>query len=133
MPRGSRAAGRGGAASRAPRGGEACALAAEAARRIEASGGRIAIGALARALGVGERRLERLFLVECGIPPKVFARIARMQRAVAGLRRARAADVAADAGYADQSHLTRELVALAGAPPGVVLSEMFKLEATRAD
>ena len=112
---------------------ETCSLAGEAARRIEASGGRIAIGTLARALGVGERRLERLFRVECGIPPKVFARIARMQCAVAGLPRARPADVAADAGYADQSHLTRELVALAGAPPSVVVSEMFKLEATRAD
>ena len=107
-------------------GAEACSLAREAARRIEASGGRIAIGALARSLGVGERRLERLFLAECGVVPKVFARIARMQRAVAGLRRGRAADVAADAGYADQSHLTRELVALAGAPPGVVLSEMLE-------
>ena len=56
-----------------------------------------------------------------------------MQRALVGLRRGRAADVAADTGYADQAHLTRELVALAGAPPTVVLSEMFKLEATRAD
>ena len=72
-------------------------------------------------------------MAECGLPPKVFARIARMQVALVGLRSGRAADVAADTGYADQAHLTRELVALAGAPPKVVLSEMFKLEATRTD
>jgi AraC-like DNA-binding protein len=110
---------------------EGSALARAASRQIELRGGRISIAALARALGVGERRLERAFLAECGLAPKVFARIARLQRAVAGLRRASPAQVAADAGYADQAHLTREVVALAGAPPGVVVSEMFKLDATR--
>lgn len=104
------------------------ALALLAARRIEASGGRLAIAALARELGVGERRLERVFRADCGLPPKVFARIARLQRAVAGLRRKRPVEVAADAGYADQAHLTRECVALAGAPPRVVLSELARLE-----
>jgi len=108
--------------------GEPPRLAREAARRIEASGGRLAIAALARALGVGERRLERVFRADCGLSPKRFARIARMQHALAGLRRGRAAAVAADSGYADQAHLTRELSALAGAPPRVVSAEIAERE-----
>jgi len=107
-------------------------LAREAARRIEASGGRLAIAALAGALGVGERRLERVFRADCGLAPKVFARIARLQRALGRLRGASAAAVAADAGYADQAHLARECAALAGAPPRVVLSEIFKREVADA-
>jgi len=51
-----------------------------------------------------------------------------MQHVLAGLRRGRAAAVAADAGYADQAHLTRELSALAGAPPRVVIAEIAERE-----
>jgi AraC-like DNA-binding protein len=55
-----------------------------------------------------------------GVTPKFFARMARAARAaelMAAHARAPLADVAAQAGYADQSHMTRDFVRLAGAPP----------------
>jgi AraC-like DNA-binding protein len=74
---------------------------------------------VARALGLGERQLERLFAEQVGLGPKRFARIARLERAVALLEtpiRGQAA-LAAHAGYADESHLIREFKALAAITP----------------
>ncbi|MBO1418112.1 helix-turn-helix domain-containing protein, partial [Streptomyces sp. FH025] len=55
--------------------------------------------------------------------PKTLARILRLQRAL-GLARAGVplADTAARTGYADQSHLAREVRELAGVPVTVLLS-----------
>jgi AraC-like DNA-binding protein len=78
---------------------------------------------LAREEGIGERRLHRRCLAAFGYGPKTLARVLRMERA---LRLARGglplAEVAARAGYADQAHLTREVKALTGSPPGALLS-----------
>ncbi|UPK32244.1 AraC family transcriptional regulator [Bradyrhizobium sp. 186] len=78
----------------------------------------ISMRALAGRLDIGERRLQRRFKAETGASAKRFARIERMQRAVAA-RRAGAdwADVAHAAGFSDQAHLIRDFRALAGAPP----------------
>jgi AraC-like DNA-binding protein len=84
---------------------------------LEARGGRIPIGALARASAASERTLLRLFHERVGLTPKELARILRFQRALAFLRAGRPlVRVAFDAGYADQAHLARELRELAGAP-----------------
>jgi AraC-like DNA-binding protein len=76
---------------------------------------------LAEALGVGERRVEQLFAAEIGLPPKTFARIMRLGRAV-DLAHGDAgrswASIAAAAGYCDQSHLTRDFRAFTGMTPG---------------
>ena len=88
---------------------------------IRRSGGQATGGAMVRAAGVGERRLQRAFAVAVGVPPKVAARVARFRRA---LRLAAAEPhltwgaVAARCGYADQPHLVREFRALAGVTPG---------------
>lgn len=83
------------------------------------SQGRLTVSALTRALGVSERRLERAFRAVVGAPPKRFSRIVRFQAALARLRAGAApAAVAADMGYADQAHLTREIGALSGLSPG---------------
>lgn len=87
-------------------------------RRI---GGVGAIGRLAALAGIERRRLERGFRRWVGLTPKEFARITRVQRALALLeRRPRptGAEIAVRCGYADQSHLIREFRALVGPAPG---------------
>jgi AraC-like DNA-binding protein len=80
------------------------------------------VGALAQALGISERQLQRRFRDAVGYGPKAFQRILRFQRALTELRRGRArsgglAQVAAATGYSDQAHLTRESRRLAGVSP----------------
>jgi len=81
------------------------------------------VPAVAAVLGVSERQLHRRCLAAFGYGPKTLARILRMERAL-DLARAGtpAATVAAEAGYADQAHLSREVAALAGVPLGVLLA-----------
>lgn len=84
-----------------------------------------AVRALARELGLSERQLERSFTTEVGVGPKAFARIARLERAVAlmgGPVRGQAA-LASLAGYADESHLIREFRALALTTPAELARE----------
>jgi len=81
--------------------------------------GAVPVGALARDLGVSARSLERAFREHVGLPPKLFARIVRLQAARRELARGRSgAETAARSGYSDQAHMVREMRALAGVPPG---------------
>jgi AraC-like DNA-binding protein len=80
---------------------------------LAAPGARVA--AVARALDLSERQLERLLLHHVGLGPKRLARIARLRTALAVARRGALADAAAAAGYADQAHMAREIRALTGA------------------
>jgi AraC-like DNA-binding protein len=74
---------------------------------------------LGRALGLGERQLLRRFTRAVGYGPRTLARVVRFQRflALAETEPADLGRLAADAGYADQSHLTREARRLAGRTP----------------
>jgi AraC-like DNA-binding protein len=98
-------------------------LLAVAACRALASPDDARIALLAKSFAVSPRTLERRFAAAVGMPPKRFARIARMQRSLAALAKphVRAVDVAHELGYADQAHFTRELVTLAGVRPGALL------------
>ena len=79
------------------------------------------IPVLASALGLGERQLRRRFAAAVGYGPKTFARVARFRAALDAIRAGDPlARAAADAGYADQAHMTREMAALAGATPTVL-------------
>jgi AraC-like DNA-binding protein len=97
---------------------------AEAWRLTLASGGRLRVAELARHVGWSERHLTSRFRAEAGLGPKEAARVVRFDRA----RRALAARVAAGsppdlarlaaaAGFADQSHLTRDWRAFTGLSP----------------
>lgn len=82
--------------------------------------GQVRIDELARRLGWGRRRLERAFARDLGIGPKLFSRIVRLNGVLATLgetERARAVDLALDAGYFDQAHLLRDFRLLAGRRP----------------
>jgi AraC-like DNA-binding protein len=82
------------------------------------------VDATAEALGLSPRQLQRVLVADVGLAPKVFQRVLRMQRFLAAAeRRASLADVATEAGYADQSHMTREVRSLAGLSPLRLLQE----------
>lgn len=75
---------------------------------------------LAAEFGVGMRRLQRLFAEHVGVGPKWVVRRYRLHEAAA--RAATGAglnlvELAADLGYSDQAHLTRDFSALIGDPP----------------
>jgi AraC-like DNA-binding protein len=92
---------------------------AEAVRRL--ADPRTRVEALAGDLGLSQRQLRRRFDAAAGYGPKTLQRVLRFRRflATADGDLARAA---LDAGYADQSHLTRECTRLAGRPPGALLA-----------
>lgn len=92
---------------------------------LRAIAARLAAGAavadVADGLGWTDRTLHRRCLAAFGYGPAVLRRVLRFRRATALLHRGvPLAAVAAEAGYADQPHLTREVTALAGAPPGAL-------------
>ena len=83
-------------------------------RRLHATGGAVRIETLAAELGWSRRHLARKFREQIGVSPKAAARIVRFEQAatlLAGEHRSLAA-VAADSGYADHAHLSREVRAL---------------------
>ncbi|WIM94786.1 helix-turn-helix domain-containing protein [Actinoplanes oblitus] len=84
------------------------------------------IAELAGQVGWTPRHLTDRFRAEVGLRPKEAARIARFDRARRALRPGtRLADLAAEHGYADQSHLVRDFQAFAGCAPSRWLSDEF--------
>jgi len=79
---------------------------------------------VATRLGVSERQLRRRCQAAVGYGPRTLRRVLRFQRFVSLIDRAGAAAdlaaAAAQAGYADQAHLTREAGRLAGLPPAAL-------------
>ena len=82
-------------------------------------------GELAEDVGLSERQLRRRVEDAVGYPPRTLARILRFQRFLDGRPCAGPerdlARLAAEAGYADQPHLTRESRRLGGLPPAALL------------
>jgi AraC-like DNA-binding protein len=74
------------------------------------------VGAVAAELGVSPRQLQRRVSDAVGYGPKVLARVLRFRRLQA-LAPAPLAELALDAGYADQAHMTSEVTRLAGTSP----------------
>lgn len=96
-------------------------LVAACARRINRTGGRLAVDGLAAELRVSGRHLRRRFARAVGIGPKAFSRLVRAQRALSALRLGwHGARVAVRCGYVDQAHLTRELKQITGRTPGAL-------------
>src|SRR5205807_2379247 len=79
---------------------------------------------VATRLEISARQLHRTIVADVGLSPKALQRVMRMQRFLAHAERRRdLAAASADAGYADQSHLTREVRALSGVTPARLLRE----------
>jgi AraC-like DNA-binding protein len=95
-------------------------------RGIVAGRGMVRIEHLAAELGWSRKRLWSRLQAQIGLPPKRAARLVRFDHAVHGLVAGQdAAGVAADGGYADQSHLHRDVVAFTGLTPVTVVTEPF--------
>jgi len=120
-------------------------------RRLVATDGRLALGALASEVDCSHRVLIAKFRTCVGFPPKAIARLLRFNRAVRSLDRLSAtrgsepagkpyiaakqpedrlvgaiqwADVAADCGYFDQAHLIKEFREFAGITPDAFMRHM---------
>jgi AraC-like DNA-binding protein len=106
-------------ASRAPSTGVAWAW-----RRIQASGGNIDIGTLAREIGCSRKYLITRFHDEIGLAPKLVARIQRFHR-VQHLLDSRPdvswVEIACRCGYYDQAHFNRDFRQFAGCTPSELL------------
>lgn len=75
---------------------------------------------LAERCGLGVRTLQRLFREHVGAPPKALLRRIRLQEAALCIERGEAknlAQLAADLGYTDQAHLTRDFRTVVGMTP----------------
>jgi AraC-like DNA-binding protein len=93
---------------------------------LRESKGAASIASLARDAGVSRRHLANLFRTEIGATPKTMARIMRFEHAhhMAGaVPRQSWADIAYEAGYADQAHLVREFRELSGLSPSDLLRQ----------
>lgn len=104
----------------AARGREPDDVVAWAWHEIALSGGQVRVGDLVRRSGWSHRHLTSRFAEQVGLTPKAVAGIVRFERAYGDLGRRPLAEVAARHGYADQSHLSREVLRLAGATPAAL-------------
>ena len=105
--------------SRAIAGGADCApdpVVRAALAALDRPGARVA--AVAEELGLSARQLQRRVADAVGYGPKLLARVLRFRRLQAlALSKPALVDLALDAGYADQAHMTAEVTRLAGLTP----------------
>lgn len=111
-------------ADRNARGGVVAAELDWAWRRLSARDGARSVADLAREVGWSTRHLGVRFGAEYGLSPKLAARVMRFERSHRAMKRHLAAGddlqlaaVAAECGYADQSHLNRDWLQFAGTSP----------------
>ena len=90
-------------------------------RRVSLAQGRVRVERLADEVGWSRKRLWSRFRAQVGMTPKRVVQLVRFDRAAHLLAGGRsAAEVAAETGYADQSHLHRDSTAFAGLTPAAV-------------
>ena len=83
--------------------------------------GQVRVDSLAIETGWSRKRLWSRFRAQVGLTPKHAARLARFDHAAHRLAAGvSAAQVAAESGYADQSHLNRDVVVFTGTTPTAV-------------
>lgn len=96
-------------------------LVLEAARELDRPGARADL--VAGRLGVSERQLRRRCQAAVGYGPRTLTRVLRFRRFLTRVDAGEAGDLAgaaAEAGYADQAHLSRESARLGGLPPAAL-------------
>ncbi len=92
---------------------------AGALRTIERTAGNVEIGAIQARAELSRPHLVRLFREHVGVPPKLFARLRRFEEIQSRVREGVRswAELAAELGFSDQAHLSREVRALSGHTP----------------
>jgi AraC-like DNA-binding protein len=92
----------------------------QAAALFRGGPGERSVQTVASAVGLGERRLQQVFRAHIGLPPRTWARLARIHECLRLLRRPAPPPwhaLAVDGGFYDQSHLINEFQALCGLTP----------------
>ena len=90
-------------------------------QHIDAHHGDTRIDDVAVRFGKSRRQMERVFLQTVGVPLKFFCMVSRLRHAADLIVRPASrslTDIAHDAGYSDQAHMTRDFTRLAGVSPG---------------
>jgi AraC-like DNA-binding protein len=93
--------------------------------RLTATGGKLPIRRLAGEVGWSHKHLITRFRQQIGLPPKTAARLVRFHavwRRLADRPPPRWDEIAAECGYADQSHLIRDCRQFTGASPTAFLA-----------
>ena len=111
------------------------------AARIVDSRGLIAVDDLAGDAGISSRQLERRFLREVGVGPKLLGRIIRFQHVFRAVEQSNIAwaEIAIECGYYDQAHLIRDFGRFAQQTPAVLfsnpsaLTESFTRKSRKSD
>lgn len=100
-------------------------LAAAAARRLADTDPNQPVARIAAELGVGQRRLARVFDRTVGLTPKQIQRVSRFQTVIHRIGHAPVvdwADVAVSCGYHDQSHFIHEFTGFTSLTPSEYLT-----------
>lgn len=90
---------------------------------IDSRYGDIKVRDIANSCNLSERHLERLFLEQVGVTPKFYARIRRFRSVLnvfadpASDEKPKLAELAAEYGYVDQSHLMRDFASFSHSLP----------------
>jgi AraC-like DNA-binding protein len=96
-------------------------------RQLHRSLGRARVEPLMDETGWSRRHVTQSFRRQLGVTPKTYARLLRFRNATTMLTEQThcrsLADVATEAGFYDQSHLTREFAALAGLTPAAFAAD----------
>ena len=85
------------------------------------SGGTSTIAEIAREVGWSHKHLITKFKQQVGVAPRLAARLLRLSRVWRHIKTGQSwARIAAESGYADQSHLVREFRQFTGTTPGAL-------------
>jgi transcriptional regulator GlxA family with amidase domain len=111
------------------------------AARIIESRGLVAVEKLAMDAGISSRQLERRFLSDIGVGPKLLGRIIRFQQVFRAVEQSNSAwaEIALACGYYDQAHLIRDFNQFAQQTPALlfsnqsVLTESFTRKSRKSD
>ena len=90
------------------------------------SKGQVTINSLGKLLGISSRHLERKFIENVGLSPKMFCRVIRVRNAISIMRSQSKPDwseITYSAGFYDQAHFIREFKAISGLNPGAYVNE----------
>ena len=92
----------------------------KATKLIQQQFGNISLDELSLECNLSSRQLQRIFLENVGIAPKVLCRITRLKAAIDQLKiieKVSLAGLAADLNYSDQSHMYKDFQLLTGSNP----------------
>jgi AraC-like DNA-binding protein len=96
---------------------------------LQKSNGRFSIPELAREFAISQRQMERIYLTQVGMSPKQYAKLLRVDTTRFFLKQTNGksvAEIAAELGYYDQSHLIREFISVIGISPHTYLKRTGK-------